>query len=196
MKEQNSLQYKQNIEALDNNASHVQLIDKIPNGSCVLDVGCACGDLGAYLFNHKDCVMYGLEYDRASITVAERTGAYRYIEQVDLNSFSTLPEAISAPFDRIVFGDVLEHLYDPQDVLQRFIPFLAKEGRVVISIPNITHASIVAQMLANKFEYMDYGILDKTHIRFFNSGTIASLLSKLGFRILSADLAPQNWSIL
>ena len=126
MIEKNNLIYKQNIKNLDDNASHIQILAKIPDGSRVLDIGCACGDLGSYLFHHKRCIVYGIEYDQESIAVACKTGAYKHIEQADLNVFKTLPQHIAGPFDRIVFGDVLEHLSQPEQVLRRFLPFLGK----------------------------------------------------------------------
>ncbi len=186
MTDQEHLKYKQNIEDLDGNTSHIQILAKIPDGSRVLDVGCACGDLGAYLFRHKNCVVYGLEYDQESIAEARKTEAYVHIEQVDLNAFETLPPTLPGPFDRIVFGDVLEHLSQPERVLRRLLPFLGKEGRVVVSLPNIAHGSIATQILINKFEYMDYGILDKTHVRYFTGESIAALSAALGLKILSA----------
>lgn len=186
MIEKNNLIYKQNIKNLDDNASHIQILAKIPDGSRVLDIGCACGDLGSYLFHHKRCIVYGIEYDQESIAVACKTGAYKHIEQADLNVFKTLPQHIAGPFDRIVFGDVLEHLSQPEQVLRRFLPFLGKEGRVIISLPNVSHGSIVTQLLVNKFTYMNYGILDKTHVRFFTRESIVSLTAALGLKILSA----------
>ncbi len=184
--QQAHFRYKQNIENLDNNTSHIQILDKIPDGSKVLDVGCACGDLGAYLFYHKHCSVYGLEYDKESIAAANGTNAYMHVEQTDLNTLEDIPESIPKPFDRIIFGDVLEHLNNPEQVLRRFIPLLSNGGRVVISLPNITHGSITLQLLENKFTYGDSGILDKTHVRFFTRESIASLTASLGLKISSA----------
>lgn len=180
------LRYKQDIERLDSNTSHIQILQMTPDGSSVLDVGCACGDLGAYLFTHKGCTVYGLEYSAESLAVAKGTGAYAQVSQADLNTFDAMPSFFPATFDRIIFGDVLEHLNEPERVLKKFLPFLAENGRVIISLPNIAHGSIIVQLMANKFTYMDYGILDSTHVRFFTHKSIAELMAALGLKILSS----------
>jgi 2-polyprenyl-3-methyl-5-hydroxy-6-metoxy-1,4-benzoquinol methylase len=183
---QDALRYKQDIEKLDSNTSHIQILYMTPDDAKILDVGCACGDLGAYLFRHKRCTVYGLEYNTESIAAAKETGAYAHIEQVDLNILDVMPSSFPQEFDRIIFGDVLEHLNEPERVLEKFLPYLGKNGRVIISLPNIAHGSIVAQLMANKFTYMDYGVLDRTHLRFFTRESIASVTAALGLKILSA----------
>lgn len=184
--QQDYLRYQQDIENLDLNTSHIQILHMIPDASKVLDVGCACGDLGAYLCKHKNCKVYGMEYDAESIAVAKKTGAYVGIEHINLNTYDAIPPSFPQKFDRIVLGDVLEHLNNPAQVLSKFLPFLGENGRVIISLPNIAHGSIASQILVNKFTYMDYGILDKTHLRFFTRESIASTMAVLGLKIVSA----------
>jgi Methylase involved in ubiquinone/menaquinone biosynthesis len=187
MSDQSHLRYQKNLEELDANESHIQIVRLIPSNARVLDVGCACGDLGVYLARHKQCRLFGLEYNEASIAAARSTGAYEDIGQTDLNALEPMPPSFPGSFDRIVFGDVLEHLLQPEQVLRSFLPFLGKEGRVVISLPNIAHGSIVAQLLLNKFTYMNYGILDKTHIRFFTLHSIARMMATVGLQILASS---------
>ena len=76
------LRYRKKIVPTDTNTSHVQIVDKIPSGSRVLDVGCACGDLGVFLKEHKQCSIWGIEYDPKSLKVALDTGAYEQVVQI------------------------------------------------------------------------------------------------------------------
>lgn len=179
--------YKVDIDALGDNTSHIQIINKIPFHSTVLDVGCACGDLGKYLNQNKTCVMYGLEYNKESIAIAEKTRAYDEIEELDLNYFSELPSRFAQEYDIIVFGDILEHLYSPEETIRKFLPYLKQNGRIIISLPNVSHGSIIRQLLNNNFHYMDYGVLDRTHIRFFTHTSIASMISTLGLEIVTSN---------
>lgn len=179
--------YKVDIDNLSKNTSHIQIIDRVPFGSIVLDVGCACGDLGAYLNKNKNCEMYGLEYNKESINIARKTFAYRKIEEIDLNKFEELQDILNRKYDVIVFGDILEHLLYPKNTIKKFLKYLSTDGKIIISIPNICHASIIRQLLNNNFHYMDYGILDKTHVRFFTFKSIAEMLSNLGLEILSSS---------
>jgi hypothetical protein len=53
----------------------------------------------------------------------------------------------------------------------------------VISVPNVAHLSVRAQLLFGRFRYSDRGILDRTHLRFFTRRTIVELLTDSDFRI-------------
>ena len=171
--------YKVNrVDPEAQNDSKSMIYRYIANGASVLDVGCACGDLGVVLHNLKNCKVYGFEYSSASIDIANTTESYKEIHQVDLNCFQ--PEQYAKykkKFDFIVFGDVLEHVYKPDDVVKKMISYLNDDGHIIISLPNLSHASIKAALLLNDFSYTDVGLLDKTHIRFFTSKTIPEFLA-------------------
>lgn len=81
-------------------------------------------------------------------------------------------------FDFIVFGDILEHLQNPSYVIKKLLTLLKERGKCIISMPNVSHGSIKAQILDNNFIYTPYGTLDETHIRFFTHKTIPSLLAE------------------
>lgn len=59
--------YKNSIDINNKNASQTIIYDFISPGSCVLDIGCACGDLGVVLAKNKKCTVYGIEYNEMSI---------------------------------------------------------------------------------------------------------------------------------
>ena len=86
-------------------------------------------------------------------------------------------------FDVVMFGDVLEHLLDPEAVLVKVVSLLNPDGYVVASIPNVAHASIVLNLMAGEFKYTDLGLLDKTHLRFFTRSSIETMFRESGYRI-------------
>ena len=91
-------------------------------------------------------------------------------------------------FDLIVFNDVLEHMYDPWDVLIQTKELLNNDGIIVMSIPNVRHKSILKKLLFNDdFEYKEEGLLDITHIRFFTKKTIIKMLEDCGYEIIKID---------
>ena len=98
----------------------------------------------------------------------------------DLNH--EIPE-VAGPFDAIVYGDVLEHLVDPLRVLVELDRALAADGFVVISVPNIAHLYIRLLLLVGRFDYVDRGILDNTHLRFFTERSVRALIADAGLAI-------------
>src|SRR5262249_5989197 len=108
---------------------------RIASGSVILDVGTGPGALGRYLSTTKACTLDGIEMD-AEFAAAART-FYRNLISVDVETArldELLPEAT---YDAIVCADVLEHLRNPGQVLERLARSLRSGGRFIISIPNV-----------------------------------------------------------
>jgi SAM-dependent methyltransferase len=83
----------------------------------------------------------------------------------------------------VVLADVLEHLPDPLRVMRDVHSLLNPGARVVISVPNVAHVSVRAQLFFGRFQYSARGILDSTHLRFFTHRTVRELLKDSGFVI-------------
>ena len=79
---------------------------------------------------------------------------------------------------------MLEHLYNPQKVLENIKPYLKVGGKIVASIPNIQHWSIIEELLKGNWTYADAGILDKTHLNFFTRNEIFNLFDKTGYEVI------------
>ena len=90
-------------------------------------------------------------------------------------------------FDYIIFGDVLEHLHNPSDVINRCRHILKDHGKIISSIPNLMHYSVLYQLINGNFTYTDTGLLDKTHIHFFTYNEIVRLYDENGYKILSMN---------
>lgn len=174
------MRYKTNID-LRVNSSHSKMINMIEDNLTVLDVGCACGDMGDYLYTNKNCKMFGIEYDAESLDFARQRNIYDELFHLNMNETEIVNEALSkfqGYFDYIVCGDVLEHLYDPQTVVNNLKPLLKKDGYFIISLPNIAHGGIKLNLLNDDFTYNEYGLLDRTHIRFFTKKSILDFFLK------------------
>src|SRR2546427_45404 len=123
-----------------------------------LDVGAADGLLSRKLTDHGWRVT-AIEGD----PVLAQGGARHCERMITANLDREIPEG-EGPFDVIVYGDVLEHLVDPLRVLVELDRSLAPTGFVVISVPNIAHLWIRLLLLFGRFEYLDRGILDHSHL--------------------------------
>jgi O-antigen biosynthesis protein len=84
-------------------------------------------------------------------------------------------------FDCVVFADVLEHLVDPWKMVRRARTFLRSDGSIVASIPNVQHWEVLANLLRGRWEYAQWGIMDRTHLRFFTRRSIGDLFAANGF---------------
>lgn len=151
----------------------------------ILDVCCACGDFAVSLLeNELKCKIWGMDFDENSIEYSKNLGIYEQIYKVDLNSFIEGElQNFEENFDFIFFGDVLEHILFPDKIIKKFQSYLKKDGKIIVSIPNISHGSIKANILLNNFDYTKTGILDETHLKFFTYKSFAKFLSNANLEI-------------
>lgn len=171
-----------------------------PGARRVLDVGCGAGALAQELKKRLACCVVGIEGNPAMAQVAAERCNRVYVgdaEEVDLGA--------EDPFDCIIYGDVLEHLGDPWRTLSRHVQRLARGGRVIASLPNVRNARVIARLiLKGEWEYAEYGILDRTHLRFFTRKSGCALFEGAGLRITAVranreqlwfplSLAPGPW---
>ena len=86
-------------------------------------------------------------------------------------------------FGAIVCGDILEHLREPERLLRIARTWLAADGCLIASIPNVRHHSVVGSLLGGNWTYESAGLLDRTHLRFFTRREIEKLFFRSGFAI-------------
>lgn len=179
--------YNKKIDLSDSNDSLSQIFKLIRSNSVVLDIGCATGALASKLANLKQCQVYGLEFNPESVKICRQKKVFTQVSEFNLNNINTqsFPQ-YKGKFDYIVCADVLEHLTHPEQTLNILQTYLAPNGKIIISLPNIAHASIKTNLLLNDFSYTDIGILDRTHLRFFTYKSIAKLLTDSGLNIIKA----------
>lgn len=97
-------------------------------------------------------------------------------------------------FDVIICGDVLEHLVDPWQCLNKLRCFLQDDGVIIASIPNIRYWKVsIGLLVGGQWNYCDGGVLDRTHLRFFVNKTIHELFECANFQIQKIDkMGPQR----
>jgi len=143
----------------------------------VLDIGCAAGEYGKGLKKKiPDVQLTGIELNVDMARLAEAHYQNVLVQQVEELDFDE-------PFDLINCGDVLEHFQDPWLVLEKLYSITAERGFLVISLPNAGHWTVVRDLLQGKFEYVPWGLLCITHLRWFTEESIRKALSAAGFEI-------------
>ncbi|TKB26134.1 class I SAM-dependent methyltransferase [Desulfopila sp. IMCC35006] len=163
-------------------STRTDILELIPNFSQrVLEIGCGSGKTLAMLKKKKLCTeTVGIELFPEAADEARNNIDLVYCMDVEKQ---TLPDTIGT-FDLILLLDVLEHLVDPWSLLTRLTEkHLSVGGRVIISLPNARHFSLVGPLLFGKFDYTERGIIDKTHLRFFTRSSAVKLLHSAGLTI-------------
>ena len=151
----------------------------------MLEIGCATGQVSRRL-KENGCEVIGIEMDGESAQMAKE-----YCEAVLVADVETIEDlSYHDYFDCILLLDVLEHLRSPLSVLKRMKAYLKKDGSVIVSLPNIANWMIRWAVLFGRFRYSDYGILDRTHLRFFDETSARELISDAGFEITKFDIVP------
>lgn len=166
----------------DPNSSWNKTFKLVPNNSLVLDVGCSSGAFGEPLILQKKCTVDGIEIDDGDIAEAKKK--LRNVYKIDIERD---PISIDHKYDVIFFGDVVEHLAQPIKALEKIKPLLKKNGILIFSIPNITHMLVRLMLLSGKIEYGRTGLLDETHLHFYNSKEIYRVFNEAGYKVETFD---------
>ncbi len=166
------------------------LIPLVPrNASCILEVGCASGGMGAELKRGREAFVAGVELNPEAANLAREV-----LDDVIEGNVESMPLPYAKEsFDCIIFADILEHLIDPLAVLKKTAPLLREGGSVVASIPNIQFYAILGQLGEGAWTYQDEGILDRTHLRFFTFKEMKKLFNDAGMEITQVEenLSPE-----
>jgi 2-polyprenyl-3-methyl-5-hydroxy-6-metoxy-1,4-benzoquinol methylase len=160
------------------NDSHVLAIGRVPANSRVLDLGVADGSVAAIL-NDMGCQVWGVELDPEAAEAAR--SVCQDVVVADLNTFEMAEHFGEQRFDVVLMLDILEHLSDPATVMGRVKAVVAEGGWGIVSLPNVAHLSVRLALLNGRFSYTEMGLLDRTHLRFFDRAGVDDLLFQAGW---------------
>lgn len=180
----------QSLESLNSNSQIVlndpynpirQIINMVPEGSTVLDIGTGAGVLARVIqLMGKKITLDGIEANEVSFHLAKN-----YYRSMLKGSAADYFEVISKEkYDYIILADVLEHMYDPASFLLE-LKKVSGEAKLLVSIPNIAFGGVRLSLLNGEFTYVNSGLLEKTHLRFFTLSSIQKMF-------LSVDLFPSK----
>ena len=144
----------------------------------VLDLGCGSGAIGRKIKEKIACKVVGITYCQAEAEMASQC-----LDEVlvcDLNRFELCEVG---QFDCIICSHVLEHLYQPDQLLKQLHKALLPGGVMVVALPNPLFWRQRLRFLLGHFEYTEGGLMDETHYRFFDWSTAQALLTDSGFAI-------------
>jgi hypothetical protein len=145
----------------------------------LLDIGSGSGAFGRELSERGWSNLYSVEID--DITREKTSQWYN-------QSAATLKTFEGERFEVILLLDIIEHLARPVDFLSDLRAYCTPTTSLFISVPNIAHWAVRLLMLAGRFEYMERGPLDATHLHFFTKRHLKkSIESVPGYSIEAWD---------
>ena len=175
---------------METDNSNSTILRNISPYTRVLELGCAHGRMTKFLKENLHCKVTIAEYDEEAGQVAAQWAEKAYVgKDGDIERggfFIDLDEAGENNFDYIIFADVLEHLRNPERVLEHAKHLLSPTGSVWISIPNISHNAVLIDLWNDKFEYREVGLLDNTHLRFFTAQSLGKMVADCNLKVVNA----------
>lgn len=151
-----------------------------PGFTKVLEIGCGEGTFLLSLNNNAE--KWGVEINSRAAATAEKL-LFKTINNTYEKSLDSLPDKY---FDLVICNDIIEHLND-HDFFFESIKTKMKPGSFLIgSIPNVRYFENIATFLVAKdWKYVNYGVLDKTHLRFFTEKSLLRTFKEHNYKVES-----------
>jgi 2-polyprenyl-3-methyl-5-hydroxy-6-metoxy-1,4-benzoquinol methylase len=154
------------------------LLERVPAGARVLDLGCGEGHFAARLLARGDEV---LAADVAAEPLRRARAAYPALATALVPHGGELPFEV-AEFDAVWLGELLEHVLDTQGLLSEVRRVLRPSGVLVLSTPDHRQRMMLSWTLrARRFDAHFDPRSD--HVRFYTRRTLAAVLEDLRFAV-------------
>ena len=161
-------------------------------GGLVLDLGCSSGPLAEPVAD-LGFEYVGVDIDAGAVESVVARGFEGHV--VDLgDDEETVHAALEGILgDRrlaaVLLLDVLEHLVDPVPLLRALARLDAPHGgvHVIVSIPNVSHVDVAIKLLLGRWDLSKIGLLDDTHVRFYNERLVRERMADGGWVEADAD---------
>lgn len=158
------------------------MLDRSESFPEALEIGCGTGEtLGALLANGMVRRAVGVEPSREAAAIAR--ARLSLVLETDVEEWAENPTGV-ARVGLVIAADVLEHLRDPWTLLQRIRRLQATNGVLLLSVPNVQHYRVSFPLLfAGRWQYVNEGLLDRTHLRFFTRRGIEEMVAGAGYAV-------------
>jgi methionine biosynthesis protein MetW len=110
----------------------LEMLKERGNGR-MLDIGCGDGYITKLISRKTGCEPHGIDISRNAVKIARKRGIRA--KEADMNE-GKIPYPDDY-FDVVFCGDILEHIYDTEVLLDNIHRVLKPGGCMVVSVPNI-----------------------------------------------------------
>ena len=157
-------------------------------GRRLLEVGCGPG-WALEVFRESGYDVRGVDISPRAVEMGSRRG-------LEMETLNLELDEIPGGYDVVVALEVLEHLVNPLQVLEKLKAALVRGGHLVVSLPNEFHLGRRLSVLCGR---PGFGGHDDPHLRFFDEVHARRLFAASGLRVLerlSDSIAPPRWRLL
>ena len=135
----------------------------------ILDVGCGAANFLS-VAKERGWEVYGTEFSEKAVEHGIKKGINVKRGVLSLEDFD------KDSFDVITSFEVIEHIYNPQEEVQKFYNLLRKRGLLYCTTPNFN-------ALARYYLKSDYNIIVyPEHLSYYTTHTLNGLFNKIGLR--------------
>ncbi len=148
----------------------------VQRGDRVLDLGVGDGALLGYMIEQAGIEGFGLDVSPKAVDFCRAQGLQ--VELADINR--PISDYLHEPFDYIILSEIIEHLPDPESLLNNLRPY-ARKG-IIVSIPNTGFHQHRLRLLLGKFP-LQWVVTPGEHLRFWTRSDFHWWARQLGFKI-------------
>jgi 2-polyprenyl-3-methyl-5-hydroxy-6-metoxy-1,4-benzoquinol methylase len=160
-----------------------------PDGR-ILDIGCGDGFITRMIGRKTGAMMSGIEISSSAAETSRKGGVECKVVNIDREKIP-YPEG---HFDAVFCGDIIEHVYDTEGLLENVRSVLKKDGYLIATVPNIAswynRGFLLIGMMPTWIEsssktFTGNPMIKKGvgHIHAFTKRSLIELLRLKGFRI-------------
>lgn len=159
------------------------LTEVVGSGKRVLDVGCGDALTSSVLASENE--VYGVDVSETALAIAKKRG----LKVMKSNLDEGLPE-VDSEFDVVLLLDILEHVHDPEHLLDAAVSKMNKDAMLVVSVPNTMNILTRICFLFGRYvDFMDMshkeGKLFSEHLHVFSKSKLEDLLRSRSLKISS-----------
>lgn len=158
-----------------------KILSLVGTNKRVLDVGCYDGTIAKRIQSQNNQVL-GVDISANAVKLARANGitaSVCNIEEQDLPSQAN-------NLDVVVAGEIIEHIFDPDNFLLRLRTRLVPGGHLILTTPNLAGLGSRLSLLFGKLPWMIENDLypgKSGHIRYYTFAELKNKLAQNGFQV-------------
>jgi 2-polyprenyl-3-methyl-5-hydroxy-6-metoxy-1,4-benzoquinol methylase len=159
----------------------------------ILDLGCGNGSFSD-LLNNLGYEMVGVEYSASGIAIAQQQ--YPNCNFIEASIYDLPYSQLKPKFDVVISVEVIEHLFDPKQLIRSAKQCLKPGGTLILTTPYHGYWKNLALALSGKMDSHHTVLWDVGHIKFFSVPTLTKLLEAEGCKDIQFQFAgrfPYLW---